>query len=144
MKSALFLVPKNMITAAIGMKWNMRGIVCSPDTDDCSGIVSIGDGYDNIIEGDALAVITGCGDDVTFEIYQKACAQLNIMTKQEIMWPMTSGSDGMINSMGAASIMLEDMDEALKRKVKIYAEVLGHAITGQPCNTDRLFDSRAV
>ena len=57
---------------------------------------------------------------------------------------MTAGSTGMINSLGAGAILLEEMDQAIKRKVKIYAEVKGYAMSCEGQLSGDTFDSKAV
>ena len=96
-----------MICAAIGITWNMAGSLCSPDLDDCSSIAAIADGYDAILDGDSIAVITGATDDLTFDMFMKSCEMNGLLTKNDIMQPMTVGSNGSINSLGAGAIMLE-------------------------------------
>ena len=60
------------------------------------------------------------------------------------MNPMTVGSTGMINSLGAAALLLEDMELAIERKVKIYAEVKGYAMNCDGLHPGDTFDSKEV
>ena len=57
---------------------------------------------------------------------------------------MTAGSDGMINSLGAGAILLEEFDSALKRRVKIHAEVKGFSTTIQSQQSSQTFDSKTI
>ena len=57
---------------------------------------------------------------------------------------MTAGSDGMVNSLGAGAILLEEFDSALKRRVKIHAEVKGFSTTIQSQQSAQTFDSKTI
>src|SRR5690606_25604021 len=49
----------------------------------------------------------------------------NNHTPQQAMAPMSSNASGSVPGAGAGALVLENLDSALARKAKIYAEVMG-------------------
>ena len=91
----------------------MAGQINTPDLDGVAGVAALLDGYDTIVDGNAIAMITGAVDDLTIDIFLKASAMHGFLTEQDILRPMTKGSDGVISSLGGAALVLEEFDEAI-------------------------------
>lgn len=122
----------------------MAGQINTPDLDGIAGVSALLDGYETIVDGNAIAMITGAVDDLTIDIFFKASALHGFMTKQDILRPMTKGSDGVISSLGGAALVLEEFDEAIQRKSKIYAELKGASQMIAGTQSSMIFDSKTV
>jgi 3-oxoacyl-[acyl-carrier-protein] synthase II len=94
-----------------------------------SSATSIGYGADLIKTGQAKAVLCG-GSDAMSELTFGGFNSLKAMDPSPCK-PFDRGRAGMSLGEGAAIIILEDFEEAVKRGAKIYAEFLGYGIGGE-------------
>ena len=87
-------------------------------------------GYERIKAGKASRMLVGsCGDDGPyvwggFDAMRILPGAFN-ENPAEASKPMSANAAGFVPGSGAGALMLEDLDSALKRGAKIYAEVLG-------------------
>jgi 3-oxoacyl-[acyl-carrier-protein] synthase II len=98
-----------------------------------SGLDALCLAYNSIRLGDADIMLTGAGEaPITPYIVALFCAG-NILTRnngtrpREALRPFDRDGDGIVLGEGGASLILEDLEHALKRKAKIYGEILGYA-----------------
>ena len=98
-----------------------------------AGTLAVGDGTEMIRRGAADIVISGGTEAIVFDVTIAGfCAMraipFNYNDKPEkASRPFDANREGFVLSEGAAILVLEDLDHALNRGARIYAEVAGHA-----------------
>jgi 3-oxoacyl-[acyl-carrier-protein] synthase II len=102
-----------------------------------SGLDAMCSAYNAILLGDADIMLAGAGEaPITPYIVGLFCAA-GILSKknkepQGALKPFDIAADGIVLGEGGAAIILEDLQHALRRKARIYGEVLGYA-SGNEC-----------
>ena len=94
-----------------------------------SSATAIGYGADLIRSGKSKAVLCG-GSESLSELTFGGFNSLKVMDPSPCK-PFDRKRAGMSLGEGAGAIILEDLDEAMKRDAKIYAEFLGYGIGGE-------------
>jgi 3-oxoacyl-[acyl-carrier-protein] synthase II len=121
----------NMATGNIAIELGAKGESVSMVTACASGTHSIGESYRLIKHGYQDAMITGgCEASITPTGIAgftniKALTQCTDKTRASI--PFDKERSGFVMGEGAGILVLEELEHALKRGVKIYAEVVGYA-----------------
>ena len=99
-----------------------------------SGTHSIGDAFQTILLGKADAVIAG-GSEATITRsgiggFASIKALSNNPDPKKASRPFSADRDGFVMGEGAGVLILEELEHAVKRGAKIYAEVVGYGETG--------------
>lgn len=89
-------------------------------------------GFNAIRLGDADVMVIGAGEaPITPFIYGSFCASGNLSREnanpKKALKPYDMDADGLVLGEGGAVLVLEELQHALKRKAKIYGEVLGYS-----------------
>jgi 3-oxoacyl-[acyl-carrier-protein] synthase II len=121
-------------SAKVSMTYGLRGGNFAISTACATGNDCIGDALNIIRRGQAKAVVAGSTEAGLVDI---AIAAFNNMTAisrrndapEKASRPFDIDRDGFVVAEGAALLMMEDLDHALERGAKIYAEVLGYGQT---------------
>ncbi len=132
-----FFIPMLIINLApgqISIRHGAKGPNLSTVSACASGTHSIGDAYRMIERGDADAMIAG-GTEST--ITPLGVGGFNVMRAlstrnddpQGASRPFDKNRDGFVMAEGAGLVVLEEMESAIKRGAKIYAEVCGYGLT---------------
>jgi len=116
-------------TNRVAQRFRFSGPLATITTACSSSATSIGYGADLIRSGKASAVLCG-GSDVLSELTFGGFNSLKV-TDPSPCKPFDKKRAGMSLGEGAAILVLEGLDEALKRGVKVYAEFLGYGIGGE-------------
>jgi 3-oxoacyl-[acyl-carrier-protein] synthase II len=116
-------------TTRVVDRFRFSGRVATITTACSSSATSIGYGADLIRNGQARAVLCG-GSDALSELTFGGFNSLKAMDPSPCK-PFDKKRAGMSLGEGAAIVVLEGLDEALKRGVKVYAEFLGYGIGGE-------------
>ncbi len=133
-----FFIPMliiNEVAGNISMRFGAKGPNISVVTACATGTHSIGDAFKWIQRGDADAMIAGgtesciCATGVGGFNAMKALSTRN-NEPQRASRPFDAERDGFIMGEGAGVVVLEDLESALKRGARIYAEALGYGATG--------------
>ncbi|MET3194063.1 beta-ketoacyl-ACP synthase II [Bacillus sp. OAE603] len=99
-----------------------------------SGASSIGDAFKFIQRGDAVAMITGGAEapitDMGLAGFCAARALSLNPDPETACRPFDNARDGFIIGEGAGIVLLEELEHALARGAKIYAEIVGYGTTG--------------
>lgn len=99
-----------------------------------SGASSIGEAFKFIQRGDAVAMITGGAEAPITEMgIAGFCAARALSLNPDpasACRPFDSARDGFVMGEGAGIVILEELEHALARGAKIYAELVGYGTTG--------------
>jgi len=133
-----FFIPMLIVNEApgqISMRFGAKGPNTSVVTACATGNHNIGDAWRIIERGDADAVIAG-GVEAT--VTPLAVAGFNAMKAlstrndepEKASRPFDKDRDGFVMGEGSGIIILEELQQALDRGAKIYAEIIGYGLTG--------------
>ncbi|MFW0861462.1 MAG: beta-ketoacyl-ACP synthase II [Dethiobacter sp.] len=133
-----FFVPMliaNMASGYISIEFGFKGPNTTIVTACATGTHSIGEAFKTIQLGVADVMLAG-GSEAAFSPISFAgfCAMRAMSTRNEeplkASRPFDSGRDGFVMGEGAGVAVLEELDHALARGAKIYAEVAGYGLSG--------------
>lgn len=129
-----FFVPGflcSMAAAQVTILFGARGPAFSPVTACAAGNNAICDGFKLIQEGTVDAAIVGGAEAPVTPIMFAGLDALHVTSTRNDQPPKASrpfdrGRDGMVIAEGSGILILEDMEQALRRGAKVYAEVAGY------------------
>jgi 3-oxoacyl-[acyl-carrier-protein] synthase II len=133
-----FFIPATIINLASGqvaIRTGARGPNQSAVSACASGAHAIGDAFKVIQRGDADAMLAG-GTEAALCMLGVAgfCASKTLSQRNDdperASRPFDLGRDGFVMAEGAGIVILEEMDMALARGARIYAEVAGYGSSG--------------
>lgn len=132
-----FLVPymiPDMASGWVSIAHGLKGPNSCVVTACATGANSIGDAYEIIRRGDAIAMVTGGAEAPINEIALAGfCAARAMTTRNDdpkhASRPFDKERDGFIIGEGAGVMILEDYDHAIARGAKIYGELVGYGMT---------------
>ena len=128
--------PGNMPAGQVAIQFGAKGPNLCPVTACAAGTHAIGEAARIIQRGDAEAIIAG-GTDSTISPLIYAGLDAGGFTSprseepEKASRPFDKGRDGFVSSEGSGIVILEELEFALNRGAKIYAEVLGY---GRNCD----------
>ncbi|PAQ14391.1 beta-ketoacyl-[acyl-carrier-protein] synthase II [Bacillaceae bacterium SAOS 7] len=132
-----FFVPMmipDMATGQISIQLGAKGVNSCTVTACATGTNSIGDAFKVIQRGDADAMVTGGSEaPITQMSMAGFCANTALSTNPDpktASRPFDANRDGFVMGEGAGILVLEELEHALKRGAKIYAEIVGYGSTG--------------
>lgn len=128
------LVPamiSNAAAAQISIKWNAMGPSMSPVSACAIGNTAIGEAVRMIRSGEVDVMFAGGTEaaitDLSIASFSNATALSTRNTDPtKASRPFDENRDGFVMSEGAGILILESLSHALRRKAKIYAEVIGY------------------
>ncbi|MGL5347396.1 MAG: beta-ketoacyl-ACP synthase II [Peptostreptococcaceae bacterium] len=132
-----FFVPMmigNMAAGQVSIYLGAKG----PNTNVCtacaSGTHSIGDAFKVIQRGDASVMVAGGSEaPITALAFSGFCNMKAMSTRNDdpktASRPFDKERDGFVMGEGAGVLILEELEHALNRNAKIYAEVVGYGLT---------------
>src|SRR4051794_3940312 len=127
------LIP-DMATGQVSIFLGARGFNSCTVTACATGTNSIGDAFKVIQRGDADVMVTGGAEaPITKMSVAGFCANTALSTNPDpktASRPFDKNRDGFIIGEGAGVIVLEELEHALARGAKIYAEIVGYGATG--------------
>lgn len=132
-----FFVPMmipDMATGQVSITLGARGFNSCTVTACATGTNSIGDAFKVIQRGDADVMVTGGAEaPITRMSVAGFCANTALSTNQDpnkASRPFDKNRDGFVMGEGAGIVVLEELEHALARGAKIYAEIVGYGATG--------------
>lgn len=127
------LIP-DMAAGQVSILLGAKGINSCTVTACATGTNSIGDAFKAIQRGDADVMITGGTEapitNMAMAGFSSARALSTNPDPQTASRPFDKNRDGFVIGEGAGIVVLEELEHALKRGAKIYAEVVGYGMTG--------------
>jgi len=133
-----FFIPMliaNLASGQIAIQFGPKGPNTCVVTACATGAHSIGDAFRAIVYGDAEAMIAGGTEaNITPLTISGFNAMKALSTRndepQKASRPFEKNRDGFVIAEGAGILVLEELQFALNRKAKIYAELVGYGYTG--------------
>ncbi|MFD3447329.1 beta-ketoacyl-ACP synthase II [Microbacteriaceae bacterium 4G12] len=132
-----FFVPMmipDMAAGQVSIALGAKGVNSCSVTACASGANSIGDSFKVIQRGDAVAMVTGGAEapltSISFAGFSSAKALSFNEDPSTACRPFDKNRDGFIMGEGSAILVLEELEHAIKRGAKIYAEIVGYGATG--------------
>ena len=120
-------VPTHSTPSVIAQEFAMHGPTLMFSTACAAGNYSIGYGFDLIRLGKADIILAG-GAEPLSKVAFTGFNQFSAVAPT-ICQPFDKNRKGIMVAEGAGLVVLESLENALKRKVKIYAEVLGYGLS---------------
>jgi len=133
-----FFIPMliaNLASGHIAIQFGPKGPNTCVVTACATGAHCIGDAFRTIVYGDAEAMIAGGTEaNITPLTIGGFNAMRALSTRndepEKACRPFEKNRDGFVVAEGAGILILEELQFALKRKAKIYGEVIGYGYTG--------------
>ncbi len=132
-----FFIPMmigNMAAGQVAIAFEAKGINETIVTACASSTNSIGDSFKAIQRGEADIIISGGTEAPITPMGLGGFAAMKALSTnndnpKEASRPFDDKRDGFVMSEGAGILILEELDHALARGAKIYAEVVGYGVT---------------
>jgi len=125
----------NLASGHVSIRFGAKGPNMAACTACATGSHCIGDSYEIIKRGDADAMICGGAEAVITPLAVGGfCAMRALSTRndapEKASRPFDAGRDGFVMGEGSGILILEERGQAIRRNARIYAEVVGYALTG--------------
>lgn len=131
-----FMIPmiiSNMASGQIAIKYGAKGICTTVVTACASGTNSIGEAFEAIKSDRADIMIAGGAEAPITDIAVAGFSSLTALSKSDdpkrASIPFDKERNGFVMGEGAGVVILEELENALKRNAKIYGEVVGYGAT---------------
>ena len=128
-----FFIPmsiSNMAAGEIAIRHKLKGICICPVTACAGGSNAVGDAFHRIRDGYETAMLCGGTEAAISELgiggfaTMKALSQASEVSRASI--PFDKERSGFVMGEGSGILILEEREHALKRRAKIYAEIIGY------------------
>jgi len=144
----IFQSMNSTVTMNLSTIFKLRGVNMTISAACASGSHSIGLGYMFIKQG--LQDIVLCGGAQETNIHSMASfdalGTFSVRTNEpsKASRPFDAGRDGLIPSGGAATLVLEEYEHAIKRGATIYAEIIGYGFSSNGMHISQASDAGSL
>ncbi len=134
-----FFIPSaliNLISGQVSIKYGFKGPNHAVVTACATGTHAIGDAMRIIKNNEADVMVAGGAEAAICKVGIAGFSQAKALSTHyndnptAASRPWDTGRDGFVMGEGAGVVVLEEYEHAKKRGAKIYAEVIGYAMTG--------------
>lgn len=133
-----FMIPGciiNMTSGQLAIMKNLKGPNIAHVTACSTGLHAIGEAMHIIRRGDAKVMIAGGCESTIHPLAMGAFDAMHALSRRNddpktASRPFDKDRDGFVMGEGAGVLILEELEHALNRGAKIYAEVVGYGLTG--------------
>ena len=133
-----FFIPSgisNMASGYISIEFGFKGPNSCVVTACATGTHAIGDAFKVIQRGDADIMIAGGTESAITPLGIAGFANMKALSTkndepEKASRPFDAKRDGFVMGEGAGILILEELEHAMKRGARIYAEVVGYGMTG--------------
>ncbi|MGQ9665141.1 MAG: beta-ketoacyl-ACP synthase II [bacterium] len=133
-----FLIPMmipDMTSGYVAIHYGLKGPNYTTVSACASGAHAIGTAFREIKLGNASVIITGGAEAPVTPFALAGFSNMRALSRrneepQKASRPFDQARDGFVMAEGAATLVLEELEFALKRGAKIYAEIVGFGATG--------------
>ncbi|MEM6958805.1 MAG: beta-ketoacyl-ACP synthase II [Myxococcota bacterium] len=121
----------NMAPGQVSMRWGLKGPIMTHTSACSSGAHAIGEAFRWIQRGGMDAAVAGGAEAAVTRLGLAGFASMRALSKRndapkEASRPFDRDRDGFVMSEGAAVVVLEEREAALKRGATILAEIIGY------------------
>lgn len=127
-----FLVPMmmgNRAAADVSMRYGLRGPCEATVTACAAGTHSVGNGARLVATGRCDVVLAGSAEAAMTPLALAGFGNMTALSTSGVSRPFDARRDGFVMGEGGAVLVLEDLERALARGARIYAELAGSAST---------------
>ena len=132
-----FFIPMmipNMAAATSSILLGLKGPVNATCTACAAGTNALGDAFSLIRRGDAMAMFAGGAEAAVNQVGMSAFAALRALSTrndepEKASRPFDAQRDGFVMGEGGGVLVLEELEHALRRGARIYAEIVGYGMT---------------
>jgi len=144
-----FLIPmmiSNMAAAQVSIISGAKGPVSTTTTACAAGSNAIGDAFEIIKRGVAKIMIAGGSEAAITPLGMAGFSSMHALSTRNddpetASRPFERDRDGFVMGEGAGILILEEMEHALNRNAKIYAELTGYGLAGEAYHITALEES---
>lgn len=144
-----FLIPmmiSNMAAAQVSIFSGAKGPVNTTTTACAAGSNAIGDAFELIKRGAADIMIAGGSEAAVTPLGMAGFSSMHALSTrndepQKASRPFERDRDGFVMGEGAGVLILEELEHALQRNAKIYAELSGYGLSGEAYHITALEES---
>ena len=124
----------NMAAGWVSMELGATGPVTAPCEACAASAMAIGDGFDAIRLGRAEVMLCGGSEAGVTPLAIAGFAAMRALSRRNddpsrASRPFDAERDGFVMGEGAAVLVLEELEHALARNAKVYAELAGYGVT---------------
>lgn len=125
----------NLASGQVSIRHGLKGPNLANVTACATSTHSIGDSFKIIQRGDADIMVAGGAEYPVTRLGVAGFSAIKALSTrndnpEKASRPFDKERDGFIVAEGSAIVVLEDLEHAVKRGAKIYAEIVGYGITG--------------
>ncbi len=129
------MVISNMSAGQVSIILGARGPNLSVTTACAAGTHAVGEAFRSISRGDCEVAITGGSESTVCPMAVAGFNAMKALSKrnddpQAASRPFDRDRDGFIIAEGGGMLVLEELEHAVKRGARIYAEVVGYGLSG--------------
>lgn len=137
-KISAFFIPMfipDMAAGIVSIRYNAKGPNYATVSACATSAHAIGDAFRIIQYGDADVMITGGTEAAITPMSMGGFANMMALSTNNDEWqhasrPFDKDRDGFVMGEGAGMVILEELEHARRRSVRIYGEVVGYGATG--------------